>query len=325
MGGMLRNRTAAFAVAAAAAVAVVLLAGPARISEALSASRWWLVAAALAAYLVFFALRGIRWSLLLGNPAVAGAPACASMSAVAWGVSSFIPFKAGDVLRAVWMGRRARIGTVRCAASIAVERTLDLFGLALLASIGLAFLAYAGVAPTGSVWALLLAFAWILPLVALAGILLAARLLRGRPQGRRLRAVAAGLEGMRLMVRDPRRFLPALGLTLAVCLAQAAVHALLALALLPTLAPWAASAAAPLFLLTFAFPATPAHIGTYEAGFVAAYALSGIAPAQLLAAAVAAHLLGLGLVVTLAAVGFVLLRTDPAASVPPSGQAEVAP
>ena len=284
---------AATLLAALLAAVLVVAVGPTAILASIRAASWPLVAISLAASLAFFALRGARWSLLL-RPAASSARDAALMEAAGWTVSSFVPMKAGDALRIAWMARRARSTRSLVAGSVAVERALDLLGLALAATVGLGALAAIG-APGAPPWlTAVLAVAWLLPIAFVAGLVALSRLLPPQKRrGRLLRSVGTALDTLPALARTPRRLAAVAALTVLVAAAQTASCALLVAAVLPGAPLAVLAASAPLFTLTFALPLTPAHVGTYEAGFVAAFSVAGIGPAALLSAAVAAHAIGL--------------------------------
>ncbi len=96
----------------------------------------WLVAATLV-YLASFPIRGLRWRLILR--AQKALPLGELMSAVFVGymANNVLPARAGEVYRAHFLGRRARMSRSGVAASIVVERTLD--GLMLVGAIQFVF------------------------------------------------------------------------------------------------------------------------------------------------------------------------------------------
>jgi uncharacterized membrane protein YbhN (UPF0104 family) len=302
-----RRRTA-FALAGGAVAAAALLAwsGPADVAAALRSAAWAPAAAAFAAYAAFFALRGVRWRLLLG-PGGAGAGTAALLTAAGWLASTVLPMKAGDVMRAAWMGRRHRSGVAAASGTVALERLLDLGGLAVLCSAGLLALRAAGDA-IPPVIAEAVALSWALPLLGLAAVVVLGLLVTpARRTNALLRFAGRALDQARSL-RGAGPWAAAAGLTLATTLAQSLVYAFLVLAFVPGASVAVALAGAPLFLLSFALAFTPAHLGTYEAAFVLVFAALGVAPAaQLLAAAFAVHLATITMVAVLGGASFALL------------------
>lgn len=301
--------------------ALLAFAGPANVAKALAQADGRLVAAAVLAYAGFFALRGARWRLLLG-PGEASAGTAAAMTASGWLVSTVAPLKAGDVLRAAWMARRHKAPFGAVAGTVAIERTLDVLGLALAASAGLLAIHFVGL-PVPELLAELVAIAWLLPLAG-AAFLLALAGAVPTPKGnhlvaRLLRVVRQALDQLPALARRPRRMAAVLALTLASVAAQCLVYAFLVAAVVTASTEtageaWvAALAGAPLFLLSFGLAITPGHLGTYEAAFVLVYAALGLADAStLLAAALGVHLLTAGIVAVLGGIAFgVLGMTGP--------------
>ncbi|MCA1819380.1 MAG: flippase-like domain-containing protein [Halobacteriales archaeon] len=303
LGGLVvQGRDAAgFLLGGMLAAVLVAATGPATLARSLASASWGLVGCAFLALAAFFVLRGLRWAAILG----ASARDAAGLSAVGWTVSSFLPLKAGDAVRATWLARRSGRTLPAVAASVAVERALDALGLAAAATATLAALAISGLAVPP--WlAPVLAAAWLVPLAGLALLLTLARLVPASRRGRILRMLGEGLDALRGWTRA--RLGRVAALSLAVTASQLAAVVLLAASLLPQVPVLALAAAAPLFTLTFALPIAPAHLGSYEAGFVAAFSVSGLPAATLLAAAVAAHAIALLLSLATGGAGLLLLR-----------------
>lgn len=275
-------------------------AGPTALAQAFRDASAGFLLLALLAYGWFFVLRGLRWSFLLRSAGLPGGFLLpVALGPVAWMVSTFLPFKAGDAVRAVVLARRREAALAAVAGTVAVERALDLAGLALAASAGLAVLAAtgAGIPPR---LAPLLAVAWLMPVLGLAAALGLAWTLRGRHRkAAPLRLLGQLLDGALAIAREPRRLGPALGWTLAVKAAQVSVYVMLLRAFVPATPLLVAAALVPLFLLSFMVAFTPAHVGTYEAAFVLVFSLAGLPAATLAAAAVAVHVAAIAIVTLL--------------------------
>lgn len=287
---------------------LVLYVGPTEVAAALSAAEPRFIGLALGAYLAFFVLRGARWRLLLREVAPGTTVAAASgLTAGGWLVSTFVPLKAGDVSRAAVLARRERSSLVAVGGTIAIERALDVVGLALLASAGLAAVAALGPALPSALGGAL-ALAWTLPLLGLGLLFLAARHVPHHHRNVLFRVAARFLEGVRGLRANPRRIPPLLAMTVLATAFQSLVFASLYLALRPGASLLLAASVSPLFLLSFAFAVTPGHVGTYEAAFVFVYGLLGSSPAELAPIAVACHILGISLVALLGTIGLASLR-----------------
>ncbi len=280
-----------------AIAALLAYAGPGALARAFrEASAAHLLLAALA-YAAFFVLRGLRWGFLLRSAGVRGGSLLPmALGPVAWMLSTVLPLKAGDAVRAVVLARRREAPLAAVAGTVAVERALDLAGLAFAASVGLAALAVGGTTLPPRL-APLLAVAWLAPIAGLALAFGLAAALRGRPRTSvPLRFLGQLLDGALAIARQPRRMLPAAAWTVAVKAAQISVYVLLLRAFVPGTPAFATAALVPLFLLSFMVAFTPAHVGTYEAAFVLVFAMAGLPPATLAAAAVAVHLSAIAIV-----------------------------
>lgn len=301
--------------------ALIAVTGPADVRNTLRGVRWEFVGLAFLSYAVFFLLRGVRWRLLLG-PGSAGAGTAALATAAGWLVSTFVPMKAGDVGRAAWMGRRHGKGFAATSGSVALERLLDVAGLAIACTLSLLMLRQRGdLLPTGVNEAV--AVAWVLPILGLAGLVALGAVLT--PQRRRnalLRFAGRALDQARLLLDRPSLWLPVGALTAAVILTQGMVYAFLVLAFLPHASPALALAGAPLFLLSFVIAITPGHLGTYEAAFVVVFSALGLGGPGLLAVALAVHLLTVSMVSVLGGLslgGLLAMPGTPAAARPEPG------
>lgn len=291
---------AALPIGGAVLAALLAYAGPDALADAFRGASVPFILLAACAYGWFFVVRGMRWAFLLRS--AGGAPGGfvlpAALESLAWMVSTFLPFKAGDAVRAVILSRRRAIPLASVAGTVAMERALDLAGLALAASVGLGVLAVSDVAIPPR-WAPVIALAWLLPIGGLCSALALALVLRRRPRtSRPLRLLGQLLDGILAIARRPGLALPAVAWTLAVKSMQILVYVCLLNAFLPG-TPAIAAAVVPLFLLSFLVAFTPGHVGTYEAAFVIVFSLVGLAPAALFAAAFAVHMTAIGIVCAL--------------------------
>ena len=92
----------------------------------------WLAAATLV-YLASFPVRALRWRLILRVQTALPIGVLMRAVFVGYMANNVLPARAGEVYRAHFLGRRARISRSGVAASIVVERTLD--GLMLVGAI----------------------------------------------------------------------------------------------------------------------------------------------------------------------------------------------
>lgn len=111
----------------------------AALANALAAFHWWYLPIALSALAVDYALRVVRWAMMLrATGANVTAVRCAPAFLGSMAINNLLPLRAGDVVRAlvfpVSLGVRRSIAT----ASLVLERLVDL--LTLLACLGLGIL-----------------------------------------------------------------------------------------------------------------------------------------------------------------------------------------
>lgn len=296
--------------------------GPAKVVQALRAASPVFLLLAFTTYAVFFLLRGLRWKLLFTRSAPdVRASSTTSITAVGWLANSILPLKGGDVLRAALLARREKVGLATSAATVGLERVLDLMGLAIVAALGLLLLPRAAALPPMLERAL--AIVWILPLVA---ILVLAILVRWRRQTVRvasfvfrplgkigLKLVAFGdtvLAGLGALASSPRLLLPLVPLTLLIATAQALIFTFLVLAFLPGTVPMLAFAGSAIFLLSFVVSITPGNVGTYEAAFAAVFVALGTAPELAVPAAILTHVTTTLTVAVLGGAGLFALGAD---------------
>lgn len=292
---------------------LVAYVGPARLAAALLAASPVHLALAAFCYLSFFVLRGARWRTLLSQ----GAPdvrlaSTTGVTAVGWLANSLLPFKSGDVLRAALLAKREGISAGHSAASVALERILDLVGLALLAAFGLLLI------PTESVpswFARAVEIAWLLPVVGIAALVLlvwmrgpalrlsAALLGRFGNLGAKLHGfVETTVDGVAALARRPRLLAILAPQTVLVALAQVLIFTFLVQAFIPGTPFALAFGGSAVFLLSFVVSVTPGNVGTYEAAFGAVFVALGVPLEVAVPAAVLTHLTTT-LIVTLAGCG----------------------
>ncbi|HWG89638.1 MAG TPA: lysylphosphatidylglycerol synthase transmembrane domain-containing protein [Candidatus Thermoplasmatota archaeon] len=307
--------------------------------------------AALAAYALFFLVRGIRWRILL-RPVKREVTVkeATGLTAAGWLVNSFTILKAGDVTRAAVLAKRHRVTFTSVFATVAVERILDLLGIAVLAAAGLMLIPERGLP---SWFATALNLAWVIPVAAILVLWVAVTwkqgflrftekvlsFLPGKVQGKLVRFAESCILGAEGLVRSPKAAAQVAPLTLLMSVLQAGVFVCLFLAFLPTPDVAAVAAGVPFFLLSFGLPVTPGNVGTYEVAFAAIYVALGFTAEQVAPVAILTHLGTSVIVALLGAAALVHLGIDftrlkeerdvahetPTAPAPASQPQEVAP
>lgn len=325
MPSLRKRDVAALALGLAVVAGLIAYVGPGKVIEAVERITAQALLLAMGLYALFFVLRGIRWRVLLGSVAPQTTTrTTTSLTAGAWMVSSYVPFKAGDVARAALLARREQANLSGVAGSVVVERALDVVGLAVIATGGLLVAAiYGGPALPETVHQAV-AVAWLLPIVGLVGLFLLARWLPdGKGDNLVVRVARSLTEAADALRRDPARLIPVLLLTLLIVAAQVGVFLILTMGLLPHLPLIPLLAAVPLFVLSFGFQVTPGNVGTYEAAFVAVLALFGLGGQELIPVAVILHVLTTGIVTVLGGLALAALGTRAKAFIAPESPEEV--
>lgn len=254
------------------------------------------------AYGLFFLVRGLRWRLLFSQSAPdVRLSSTTGLTAVGWLANSVLPLKGGDVLRAALIAKRDKVHLAQGASTVALERVLDLLGLAAVAALGLALIPRAIELPPGISQAM--ALVWVLPVAAIATLFalvrfrestmrLARRVLRplGGPGEKLTRFGDTVLAGLHALTRHPVLLAKLLPLTLLVAILQACVFTFLVEAFMPGTPMGLAFGGSALFLLSFVVSITPGNVGTYEAAFAAVFVALGAAPEIAVPAAILTHL-----------------------------------
>ena len=303
--------------------ALVAYVGPSTVAGALLSANLPLLALAAGTYAFFFLLRGIRWRALLSRSAPdVRVSSTTSITAVGWLANSILPLKGGDVLRAALVARRENLAVGPSAATVALERVLDLVGLASIAALGLLLIPNHADLPEWLGRAM--EVAWVVPVLALVGLALlvwlrapAMRLCAAacRPLGKvgaKLHGfVDTTVAGLDALARRPRLLAFLLPLTFVVAAAQALIFAFIVVAFIPSVPFALAYGGSAMFLLSFVVSVTPGNVGTYEAAFVAVFVALGTSPEVAVPAAILTHLTTTIIVAVLGSLGMLALSLEP--------------
>jgi uncharacterized protein (TIRG00374 family) len=95
------------------------------------ANAWWIVPS-FAMVPVAVVVRALRWQLLFPRETRPSFGATLAASLVGLAVNNLLPLRAGEAARVIALNRRARTSPVEAAATIALERVLDIFCLLLV-------------------------------------------------------------------------------------------------------------------------------------------------------------------------------------------------
>jgi glycosyltransferase 2 family protein len=244
-------------------------------------------------------IRGARWASLLrpwAGPAIR-VPRVVDAMLVGYFVNAILPARLGEVARALVVARRESVAFAGVAASVVVERAMDVMALAAIAAVAL--------------WSS--GTSWSIPFAALAatiGVVLALRrrgTLIERLMPKRLPARLAG--GIRDFLEAASAIpssvvVTATGLSVVAWFADTAMVLLVARSLGLDIPVAGAIAIGLGGALGTALPAAPGYLATYELGAVALAGLAGVPRETALPVAIVTHLVG---VTVLAAVGAIAL------------------
>lgn len=245
-----------------------------------------LVALAVLAMAAVYGFQAARWRMIAGSPEV-GLARFYEMVVSGVACNNVLPARLGDLLRARWLGREARMPAGRGLGTVILDRGCDLAALLLLLVVGLAAVA-------SSDWLVRIALATAAGLVALGVVLLFARVYTGRRERERR---SRGL--VRRVLRDTAEALaepiglrrPALwiALSLGAWTTWSLGAILVARSLGFELGLVEAVFVAAVMNLGVAIPSSPGFVGTYEWLGVASLGLLDIASEEALAFSILLH------------------------------------
>ena len=281
---------------------LVWMVGPANVALAVKSASPIHLALAVGTYAAFFLLRGVRWRMLFSHSAPdVRLSTTTGTTAVGWLANSILPLKGGEVLRAALLAKRDKVSLVTSAATVALERVLDLLGLAVVAALALLLLPRATQLPGWMVTAL--EIVWMLPIVAILVLLalvrwrsrvlaVTERMLRPLGKfGRKLQTLGdTVLSGFAALLSQPRMLVRLVPLTLAVAVLQATIFAFLVMAFIPGSDFALGFAGSAIFLLSFVVSVTPGNVGTYEAAFIAVFIALGVPKEIAVPASILTHI-----------------------------------
>lgn len=273
----------------------------------------WLAAATLV-YLSAFAVRGLRWRRILFDQKALSFGEVMVPVLVGQMANNVLPARAGELYRAHFLGRRARMSRSGAVGSIMVERTFD--GLMLVATILLVFFLFPETHFLGGV-----ALAVGLVFVALAaGILfhsfatsgtrrltdmllgLLPRKLRGLID-QRIEAFLRGVRGL----TTAGGYLEAGAYTVLIWAIEAAAIALVLKSFQVSVTPGGFVLVYALAALATILPSGPGYIGSYQYAFVLSLGAAAVSQETALAVSVAAQIAFFGSVTV---IGLALLWGD---------------
>ena len=260
---------------------------------------WWIVPS-FAVLAVSVAIRALRWQLLFHRETRPPFGATAAATLVGLAVNSLLPLRAGEAARVIALNRRARTSPAESAATVALERILDVFCLLLILLAALPWLPE--VDWVGAAAGVAVALALLLGGAALAFALYGERpfqaldrLLRRLPFGHLewVEHVGASVGRGLVALRDPALALTALVLTLASWLLTSVSFWLLTLAFDLDLPPVSGVLILAAVGFSVILPAAPGALGVFEAATIVALAAYDISASEALSYAFTLHAVNL--------------------------------
>lgn len=301
---------------------LVWFVGAENIATAVSRASPMYLALAVVAYGTFFLLRGVRWRMLFTHNAPdVRLSTTTGTTAVGWLANSVLPLKGGEFLRAALLAKRDKVSLVTSAATIALERVLDLLGLAIVAALALLVLPRAAELPAWMVTAL--EVVWLLPILAIIVLICLVRwraqaLLLSERATRPLGKIGAKLQslvdtvlsGLYALGQRPDLLARLAPLTVGIAVAQALIFTFLVMAFVPDATLALSFGGSALFLLSFIVSVTPGNVGTYEAAFVAVFVALGVPTELAVPASILTHLTTTVIVAVAGGIALVALGLD---------------
>ena len=268
------------------------------------------IAASVTLTLLFLGIRSIAWRSLLG-----GRP---KISQTFWVINqgylinNLLPFRAGEVGRAILLGQSTGLGTAHVLSSIIIERALDLIIAAMLLLTTLPLALGIAWARPAAVITLLLVSILILFLFLIANRQEQVNKLVASVSTRwdwvyrhiipQINSLLDGLEAL----SNPRQFFVSIFWLVLSWIIAVTQYFILLLALDPTAKYWWGMFTDGVLALGIAIPSAPASLGTFEAAIVGALSILSINETAALAYAVTVHFLQFITTGILAIVGLTL-------------------
>jgi uncharacterized protein (TIRG00374 family) len=253
--------------------------------------------AGLTLYLISLVARAGAWRILLEKKATLWQAFIAMNEGYL--INNFLPFRMGELGRALLLGGETGLGAVRVLSTIIIERSFD---LAIAAGLLLSMLPYA----LGLSWAGPVAITTLsVVLIGFVALFIISR--NRKPVEAWIIRIGTGNETIRKHVlpqvdafflglsalRNPIQFISSLGLMLfSWTVAILEVYVLLQ-QFVPDAQLWWCALALGIIALGIAIPSAPASIGVWEASTIAAFSLFNIDATSALAYAISVHLMNI--------------------------------
>jgi uncharacterized protein (TIRG00374 family) len=261
-------------------------ADPEAVRDALGDAEIGLVLLASAVFMVAYLLGAIRWRKIAATPQVS-VRRFYEMALGGLACNNVLPIRIGEVVRAGWLSREARMPGGRALGTVALDRVCDVVTLAIFLVVGIQAV------PTPAWLRNMVIGAAVLLVVVLAALVFARLYTRSQGRDRRERG------RIRRIVRDTLDFLGEpigrhrAAVWLAISIGAWSISAvavwLVARSVGVELEPLEAVFVAAALALGVAIPSSPGYIGTYQLIAVESLGLLDVAPSQALAFSILMH------------------------------------
>jgi uncharacterized protein (TIRG00374 family) len=284
--------------AAVTVLCVLLIARKVNVQQVLNALehfQWPYLILALGFLAGGYALRILRWSLLLGS---AGAPVsflnCAAPFLGSIAINNVLPLRLGDVVRALVFPAAMGVSKSTATSTLVMERLIDLMTLLCCLAIGLFAIQTVHISPVLASSALIMATCGGVALVGcfLFSDKLAKLLLRWAERGRLagpLRAASAMLDGFAAMSR-PRVLGGTLLISMLVWVGEAGLYYFMMLGFGLQATPATGFLVMAITTLSTLVPSSPGYVGPFHLAAFTAVSMLGGSDAQAASFAVLVHL-----------------------------------
>ncbi|NMC54653.1 MAG: flippase-like domain-containing protein [Chloroflexi bacterium] len=263
------------------------------LGDAFTYIRWPYILAALALTMASLLTKSAAWRTLLGN-----APGYWQTFFIVnegYFLNNILPFRAGEVGRAIFMGQSSKKGAMHVISTIVIERAFD---VAMAASLLLATLPLTlgmAEAKSAAVTTMILVVAGFGALFLMARFNEQVKDLVNRVGGRWplvqkwiVPRIDSLLEGLKVLTR-PSQFFAAVAWSLVTWVFWVGIYYVMLLSIAPNAPLWWGAFVDSFLAMGMAIPSAPAGLGVFEASIVFALSLLKVDAAKALAYAISLH------------------------------------
>jgi uncharacterized protein (TIRG00374 family) len=242
-------------------------------------------------YLSSFLVRGVRWQLLLSKKKRISLKRSVQIIILGYAANNLLPFRLGEVVRAVVLATEEKLSKIFCLSTILVERFLD--AVTLVCILALSLLMLSGVATKQQLYSklLIVAVVMVVGILAIAVVSIKGEWLIAKVPSAKIREVLSHVKESFKAIESPMLLLKVVVLSLLVWFIEGLVLVyLLHVIGVPN------SFVVGLFCLGvlnlgILVPSAPGYIGIFQASIVFAFTLLKLDPALGLAFSIVLHVI----------------------------------